>query len=110
MDLIRTNMKALYEQSSWGWKESTKKEEMYEDAAWYLIAETVSTHFQSRILNVIAWIISLLFQEEGVPVAYAQFRYDMDYDDEVLYVYEIQLEEAYRRKGIGKFMMTVRVG
>lgn len=85
MDLIRTNMKALYEQSSWGWKESTKKEEMYEDAAWYLIAET----------------------EEGVPVAYAQFRYDMDYDDEVLYVYEIQLEEAYRRKGIGKFMMTI---
>ncbi|TRY79190.1 hypothetical protein TCAL_07370 [Tigriopus californicus] len=85
MDLIRTNMKALYEQSSWGWKEATKQEEMYDDAAWYLIAET----------------------EDGVPVAYAQFRYDMDYDDEVLYVYEIQLEEAYRRKGLGKFMMMI---
>ena len=31
----------------------------------------------------------------------------MDYDDEVLYVYEIQLEECARRKGLGKFMMTV---
>ncbi len=32
----------------------------------------------------------------------------MDYDDEVLYVYEIQLEDVVRRKGLGKFMMQVR--
>ena len=31
----------------------------------------------------------------------------MDYDDEVLYVYEIQLEKRVRRKGLGKLMMTV---
>ena len=45
--------------------------------------------------------------ENKTPVAFAHFRYDMDYDDEVLYVYEIQLEECARRKGLGKFMMTV---
>ena len=28
--------------------------------------------------------------ESAAPVAFAHFRYDMDYDDEVLYVYEIQ--------------------
>lgn len=33
----------------------------------------------------------------------------MDYDDEVLYVYEIQLEQEYRRKGLGRFMMQVRI-
>ena len=31
----------------------------------------------------------------------------MDHDDDVLYCYEIQLEESVRRKGLGKFMMKV---
>ena len=31
----------------------------------------------------------------------------MDHDDDVLYCYEIQLEESMRRKGLGKFMMKV---
>ena len=57
---------------------------MFEESAWYLIAKI-----------------------EEKPVAFSHFRYDMDYDDEVLYVYEIQLEEEYRRRGIGKFMMQV---
>ena len=35
-------------------------------------------------------------------------RYDMDHDDDVLYCYEIQLEESVRRKGLGKFMMKVQ--
>ena len=40
-------------------------------------------------------------------LAFAHFRFDMDYDDEVLYVYEIQLEDCVKRKGLGKFMMQV---
>ena len=28
--------------------------------------------------------------ESAAPVAFAHFRYDMDYDDEVVYIYEIQ--------------------
>jgi len=31
----------------------------------------------------------------------------MDFDDDVLYCYEIQLEESCRGKGLGKFMMKV---
>jgi N-alpha-acetyltransferase 40 len=31
----------------------------------------------------------------------------MDFDDDVLYCYEIQLESALMRKGLGKFMMKV---
>ena len=31
----------------------------------------------------------------------------MDHDDDVLYCYEIQLEDSVRRKGLGKFMMKV---
>merc|ERR1712106_1025775 len=62
-----------------------KKKELKEDQAWYLIART----------------------EEGTAVAFVHFRFDMDYDDEVLYCYEVQVEKAYRRKGLGRFMMKL---
>jgi len=87
MDLITRNMKALYEKSDWGWKTANKKEEMFDDRAWYLMARDMDN--------------------EGELVAFSHFRYDMDYDDEVLYVYEIQLEDKVRRKGLGRFMMQV---
>jgi len=89
--LLETNMKPLYEKCYSGkdpdlcWNESRKRDEMTDDRAWYLIATT----------------------EEGKPVAFSHFRYDMDYDDEVVYCYEIQVEKGYRRKGLGRFMMKV---
>merc|ERR1711925_24111 len=87
-------MKPLYEaaykddpdmDAEFGWKEKEKKTEMREDLAWYLIAST----------------------QEGTPVAFTHFRFDMDYDDEVVYCYELQVEKAFRRKGLGRFMMKV---
>merc|ERR1740131_21352 len=89
--LLETNMKPLYEKCYSGkdpdlcWNESRKRDEMTDDRAWYLIATT----------------------EQGKPVAFSHFRYDMDYDDEVVYCYEIQVEKGFRRKGLGRFMMKV---
>lgn len=83
--LLESNMKTLYEESDWGWNEGNKKTEMFEDAAWYLIAR----------------------DSEDKPVAFSHFRFDMDFDDDVVYCYEIQLEPAFRRKGLGKLMMKV---
>merc|ERR1719435_46074 len=89
--LLETNMKPLYEKCYSGkdpdlcWNESRKRDEMTDDRAWYLIATT----------------------EEGKPVAFSHFRYDMDYDDEVVYCYEIQVEKGFRRKGLGRFMMKI---
>ena len=34
LDLITRNMKALYEESDWGWKTENKKEEMFDNRAW----------------------------------------------------------------------------
>jgi len=39
VDLLIRNMKALYEQSNWGWNEKNKRDEMLEDSAWYLLAK-----------------------------------------------------------------------
>jgi len=81
--LLEDNMKTMYEQSEWGWNEKHKREEMFDEAAWYLLAS----------------------DETGRMQAFSHFRFDMDCDDEVLYVYEIQTRSQIRRKGLGKFMM-----
>ncbi|KAK4296760.1 hypothetical protein Pmani_030781 [Petrolisthes manimaculis] len=86
MDLCKRNMQLMYEKSGEGWKEHLKREEMCEDAAWYLI---VTDRVQQR------------------PVAFSHFRFDMDYGEEVLYCYELQLETEYRQQGLGRFMLQV---
>jgi GNAT superfamily N-acetyltransferase len=86
-DLEKRNMKDFYEQCEWGWNDKLKKEEMTDDRAWYLIARTP--------------------EPESKAVAFSHFRFDMDYGDEVLYCYELQLEEDVRRKGLGKFMLQI---
>ena len=63
---------------------------MFDDRAWYLFARSTA------------------LEDAGKLLAFSHFRFDMDYDDEVLYVYEIQLEECAKRKGLGKFMMQVK--
>merc|ERR1712241_983996 len=54
-----------------------------------------------------AWYPMAREAESNKPVAFSHFRFDMEHDDDVLYCYEIQLEESVRRKGLGKFMMKV---
>ncbi|CAD5113671.1 DgyrCDS2831 [Dimorphilus gyrociliatus] len=85
INLTRKNMKELYEACEWGWNDKAKKSEMEEDAARYLIAR----------------------DEKGDPQACVHFRFDLDDDIEVVYCYEIQLEESVRRKGLGKFLMQI---
>ena len=65
------------------------RDEMFDDRAWYLMARSVAS------------------EDAGKLLGFSHFRFDMDYDDEVLYVYEIQLEDSVKRKGLGKFMMQV---
>ncbi|XP_052767655.1 N-alpha-acetyltransferase 40-like [Mya arenaria] len=84
-DLCKTNMQELYETSSWGWKDREKREEMFDDRAWYLVAR----------------------DDQRLPVAFVHFRFDIEMDEEVVYCYEIQLTPNLRRKGLGKFLMQI---
>ncbi|XP_006567972.1 N-alpha-acetyltransferase 40 [Apis mellifera] len=81
-DIMERNMKSLYEQSNWGWDPIAKQKELTESTAWYLIASSNDKF-----------------------VGFSHFRFDVDYREEVLYCYEIQLEYTIRRKGLGHFMM-----
>ncbi|KAK6180943.1 hypothetical protein SNE40_008904 [Patella caerulea] len=83
--LTKTNMETLYEQSEWGWKDKEKKDEMTEEKARYLIVK----------------------DQDGKPVGFVHFQFDIECEEEVLYCYEIQLESQYRNKGLGKFLMQI---
>lgn len=52
-----------YEQCSWGWNDKTKVEEMMDESAWYLIAQSV----------------------DGTYLGFSHFRFDLDEGIEVLY-------------------------
>ncbi|KAF6023721.1 NAA40 [Bugula neritina] len=80
-EITRRNMKDLYGKE---WKDKEKRAELLEDTAQYLVAK-----------------------QEGEPVAFCHFRFDMDFDLAVLYCYEIQLEEKVQRKGLGRFLMQL---
>ncbi|XP_033345088.1 N-alpha-acetyltransferase 40 isoform X2 [Bombus vosnesenskii] len=82
-DIMERNMKSLYEQSDWGWDLVAKQKQLTEPTAWYLVA-TSNEKF----------------------VGFSHFRFDIDYREEVLYCYEMQLESTVRRKGLGHFMMS----
>lgn len=105
MDLLERNMKELYIQSEWGYNPETKRSELMEDAAWYLLAREADTnnpvafsHF--RCFFLMHCQLCILFPNTKFHIILL-FRFDMDYDDDVLYCYEIQLEECVRRKGLG---------
>lgn len=84
-DLVKTNMEDLYE-NSWGWSDSSKKAEMKEDDSLFLIA----------------------YDQEN-PVGFCSFRFEFDNEKQspVLYLYEIQLDDKVKRKGLGKWMMQI---
>ncbi|XP_065681784.1 N-alpha-acetyltransferase 40 isoform X2 [Hydra vulgaris] len=74
-----------YQLSSWGWSEKKKREEMQEHNARYLLVKDHEENF----------------------LGMAHFRFDVDNDIEVLYCYEIQLDDRIRGKGVGKFLMQI---
>lgn len=92
-NLVETNMKPVYDLNNngdpdmeeFGWDGMGKQRELREDLAWYLIART----------------------QEGTPVAFSHFRYELYYNDEVVYCHELHVEKTFRRKGLGRFMMKV---
>ncbi|XP_026760808.1 N-alpha-acetyltransferase 40 [Galleria mellonella] len=85
IDLTERNMKKLYETCAWGWNKERKVEEMTDDSAWYIIAK----------------------EKNGTLLAFSHFRFDMDYGEPVLYCYEVQVEAAGRRRGLGQRVLCV---
>jgi hypothetical protein len=86
-DLAKSNMQALYEAApEWGWKDARKRAELLDTDARYVIARS---------------------RADGQPLAYVHFRFLLEGEFDVLYVYELQTAPAAQRKGLGKFLMQL---
>ncbi|XP_061402893.1 N-alpha-acetyltransferase 40 [Musca vetustissima] len=81
--LAEKNVSPFYKQLSMGWQPKVKQNDLMKGWARYLVA----------------------VDKSKTPVAYAMFRFDMDYGHPVLYCYEMQIEPSAQRQGLGKHMM-----
>uniref|UniRef100_A0A7S0HF83 N-alpha-acetyltransferase 40 n=1 Tax=Hanusia phi TaxID=3032 RepID=A0A7S0HF83_9CRYP len=87
-DLTRRNMKALYERSSWGWSDEDKR----------LAFDSPSSRF---------FIATL----QGKLVGFAHYQFEVLEDQAMLaplaclYVLELQVEQEFQRRGIGRLLL-----
>ncbi|EAY18495.1 acetyltransferase, GNAT family protein [Trichomonas vaginalis G3] len=80
-ELTKSCMQNYYENGN-GWDDKIKNTELFEDRARYLIA-----------------------YDGEKPIGFVHFRFEYDQNEYILYFYEIHIEEAYRNKGLGKFLV-----
>jgi ribosomal protein S18 acetylase RimI-like enzyme len=80
-EITARHMKTYYD-GSWGWSDKNKRQELFEEHSRYLIALA-----------------------DAAPVGFVHIRFEMETSTAVLYVYELQIEDAYQGKGLGRFLM-----
>ena len=89
LSLLERNMRDQYNSAGpAGWDPAAKEAEMLSPASRHLVLRT---------------------EEALQHVAFSHFRFDMDYEEDVLYCYEIQIEEQWQRKGIGRWAIQFLV-
>ncbi|KAJ9542534.1 hypothetical protein OSB04_029040 [Centaurea solstitialis] len=82
--LLKVNMEGPYG-AEWPAEEKVKRREMSSSEALYIFVRNV---------------------EESV-IGFVQYRFTIEEEIPVLYVYELQLEPTYQGKGVGKFLMQL---
>ncbi|GLJ54725.1 hypothetical protein SUGI_1175530 [Cryptomeria japonica] len=98
-ELLKLNMEGPYG-SEWASEQKTKRREMVALEACYI--------FVRKILDNNGDNHEGLWAGEGEPlVAFVQYRFIVEEEIPVLYVYELQLEECVQRRGLGKFLMQL---
>lgn len=112
-DLLKINMEGPYG-IEWPDEEKVKRREMIAADALYIIARlnqddvgkeerALDGDLQSRENS-----FDGLWKGTGAPtVAFVHYRFVVEEDFPVLYVYEIQLEKVVQGKGLGKFLMQL---
>ncbi|KAH0749775.1 hypothetical protein KY290_029007 [Solanum tuberosum] len=107
-NLLKVNMEASYG-TEWPVEEKVKRREMVSSEARYI--------FVYEISNVDANITLKLskkgrcnadgMDDKGHLVAFVHYRFTIEEEIPVLYVYELQLEHRVQGKGLGKFLMVL---
>ncbi|KAI3997894.1 hypothetical protein MKX01_036796 [Papaver californicum] len=91
--LLKANMEVTYGPEEWVFEEKVKRKEMVAHDARYIFVREITDNATST--------------DHGLNpyVGFVQYRFVLEEEVPVTYVYELQLEERVQGKGLGKFLM-----
>ncbi|KAG5178297.1 acyl-CoA N-acyltransferase, partial [Tribonema minus] len=92
--LLKSNMEDMYISAGWAWDDAEKRNELFSPTSRLLLCTSTAQG-----------------DESGKLLGFCHYRFEL-YSDlkpsrPVLYVYELQLAEGARRKGLGKRLMSI---
>ncbi|KAI3905289.1 hypothetical protein MKW92_004796 [Papaver armeniacum] len=94
--LLKVNMEVIYGTEEWVFEEKVKRKEMVAHNAGYIFVRETTDNATST--------------DHGAKnpfVGFVQYRFVLEEEVPVTYVYELQLEERVQGKGLGKFLMQL---
>ena len=97
-NLLEKNMKPVYGSQAWKKEGKEKKDEMLSEDARYLIARAADSALESENAENV---------NPNEPLGFVHYRFVIEEDAAVMYVYELQIAQAARRRGLGKFLVML---
>jgi GNAT superfamily N-acetyltransferase len=101
VELTKTNMEDLYEETGYGWEDGPKESELTEECARILVVRRAVAEGAKE-------------GAEGAPIAYIHFRFTLQGEihqtvsgEPALFVYDVQVAEEAQGRGLGKRLMQL---
>ncbi|CAL0323911.1 unnamed protein product [Lupinus luteus] len=106
--LLKLNMEGPYG-SEWPVEEKVKRREMVDPEAHYIFVHEVANLNANETATMLTTneVSTICVEDSGPLVGFVQYRFVLEEDVPVLYVYELQLEPCVQGKGLGKFLMQL---
>ncbi|MCD7453451.1 40S ribosomal protein S3-1 [Datura stramonium] len=107
-NLLKVNMEASYG-TEWPVEEKVKRREMVSSEARYIYVYEISNVDTDKMFKLSHKGRSNAdrMDDKGQLVAFVHYRFTIEEEIPVLYVYELQLEKRVQGKGLGKFLMVL---
>ncbi|CAA7266508.1 unnamed protein product [Cyclocybe aegerita] len=83
-DIFEVNMRELYTPSSFGWNPESKRKELFHSLSRFLLV------YKTGDSNILAFVM---------------FRFETDYDEDIIYCYDIHVSSAAQGLGLGKKLL-----
>ncbi|OMO79384.1 hypothetical protein COLO4_24457 [Corchorus olitorius] len=96
-NLLKANMEGPYG-SQWAVEEKVKRREMVAPEARYIFLHSNANEMMEDSANL---------QNPSPLLGFVHYRFTLEEDIPVLYLYEIQLDSSVQGKGLGKFLMQL---
>ncbi|GAV81633.1 Acetyltransf_1 domain-containing protein [Cephalotus follicularis] len=105
-ELLKVNMEGLFG-SEWPTEEKVKRREMVASEAQYILVHEDLCPGANEMLTIMGRRKIDCIGDSGPMVGFAHYRFTLEEEIPVLYVYELQLQPHVQGKGLGKFLMQL---